>query len=327
MEIRVGIIGAGSIAGTHARILAQNKRVRFSSVFDVVRERAGAFAETIGGQAAGSPEAVFEASDAVYITTPNAAHQDLAIAALERGIHVFSEKPMATSLNGARALLEAAERSRALYQIGHNRRFADVYKCTRRLLKEGAVAAYSVHIKMNRGELKKPHWVADPKKTGGFLYETPIHLLDMARWLFGDVDSLTCLARSNVYHELDDFSILMTFVDGAHATFTSSAHASWLFPFERIEIFGDHTTIETMEMDKVRYSPGNEQESLMYDFTQKHWENRWGYVEENQRFIDAIVSGGQTPVTALDGYKSIELVEACYRSARQGERITLPLTP
>ena len=43
------------------------------------------------------------------------------------------------------------------------------------------------HVKMNRGELKNPVWTGDPKVSGGFLYETPIHLFDMIRWQMGDV--------------------------------------------------------------------------------------------------------------------------------------------
>lgn len=325
MKVRVGIIGTGSIAATHMRILAQEKEVLFSSVHDKVRERAENFARMTGAQIAESPEEVFERSDAVYITTPNTCHEELAVAALDRGIHVFSEKPMATSLAGARQVWEASRRSKAIYQLGHNRRFAGVYKYTRQLLSQGTLVPFSAHIKMNRGELKKPEWVSNTQLTGGFLYETPVHMLDMARWLFGDVESLICQARSNVYEELDDFSLILTFVGGCQATFATSAHASWLFPFERLEIFGGHCSIETQEMERVRFSSGIEQESVVYDFSQTPWESRWGYIEEDRLFIRAIVEGTPPVVTAEDGYKTIELVEGCYRSARRGEKVRFPL--
>ena len=51
---------------------------------------------------------------------------------------------------------------------------------------------HSAHVKMNRGELLKPEWTGDPEITGGFLYETPIHMFDMMRFLFGEVESLAC---------------------------------------------------------------------------------------------------------------------------------------
>jgi myo-inositol 2-dehydrogenase/D-chiro-inositol 1-dehydrogenase len=51
-------------------------------------------------------------------------------------------------------------------------------------------------------------------------------------------------------------------------------------------------------------------------------EEKWGYVQEDEAFIDSIINGTAARVTALDGYKSVELVEACYRAIRTGEKIT-----
>ena len=53
-------------------------------------------------------------------------------------------------------------------------------------------------VKLNRGELLNPSWTADPKVTGGFLYETPIHLLDMCQYLFGEVETVKCEARQSI---------------------------------------------------------------------------------------------------------------------------------
>ena len=74
---------------------------------------------------------------------------------------------MATSLTEAQAVLEAAEKSDAIFQVGHNRRFAPVYTTLKRLLTESHLP-HSAHAKMNRGELLRPEWVGDPQITGGF---------------------------------------------------------------------------------------------------------------------------------------------------------------
>jgi myo-inositol 2-dehydrogenase / D-chiro-inositol 1-dehydrogenase len=179
---------------------------------------------------------------------------------------------------------------------------------------------------MHRGALTQPAWVADPHITGGFLYESTVHLLDMMRWLMGEVVDVECRARSSLYDELDDFVMLLTFASGQHCAFSSCAHASWAFPFERIELYGDHAQIVTEEMEKVSYAPGLGQAIVQHDFFQLARPDKWGYREEDILFVDAIVEGKPPPVTAADGYKTIELVEACYRSAQHdGARIRLPL--
>ena len=64
---------------------------------------------------------------------------------------------------------------------------------------------------MNRGELLKPEWTGNPEITGGFLYETPIHMFDMMRFLFGEVESLHAIGSTHEYKEIDDFSVLLKF--------------------------------------------------------------------------------------------------------------------
>jgi myo-inositol 2-dehydrogenase/D-chiro-inositol 1-dehydrogenase len=273
-----------------------------------------------------SAVALLEAEvDAVYVCTPNTLHTEAVLAALHHGVHVFSEKPMATALSEARQILEATRTSRALYQVGHNRRFAPVYQFAKQQILAGFVPT-SANVKMNRGELQNPPWVSDTRLTGGFLYESTVHLLDLLRWLMGEVVEVECRARANIYSELDDFVMLLTFASGQHGAFSSCAHTSWAFPFERVELYGDHAQIVTEEMERVMYSPGLGQASVRHDFFQLSMPEKWGYRAEDTRFVDAILAGKTPPVTAEDGYKAIELVAACYRSAQQdGARLRLPL--
>lgn len=312
---------------THARILAQDRRVQIIGVADVMLEKAARLAQEIEAQAYSNLAALLAAGlDAVYVCTPNALHTDVVLEALARDIHVFSEKPMATSLEEAKRILQAAQRSKGIYQVGHNRRLAPVYKFAQERIVEG-FEPYSVNVKMNRGELLNPPWVADCRVTGGFLYESTIHLLDMVRWLMGEVAEVRCVARQNIYAELDDFAMILTFASGRIGTFFSSAHTSWAFPFERVELYGKHAAIITEEMEKVIYSPNLGAEIVIRDFFQWEIADKWGYREEDRLFVDAIIEGRAPPVTALDGYKAVELVEACYRSAaRDGEATALPLT-
>ena len=318
-RVKVGIIGAGYIGGVHASVLARDERVIVSAVHDVERERAERLARSSGATVSDDAEHLIGNVDAVYITTPNTKHSELALAAITAGRHVFCEKPMATSPENARALLDRASASSRVFQVGHNRRFAPVYATLKQMIV--ATKPHSAHVKMNRGELINPPWVADPEITGGFLYETTIHMLDMLRFLFGDVKQMDAVASVHEYPELDDFSALITFNSGMHATLASSADAGWLFPFERVEVFCHHRTLTTREMESIAVSDGLDGRHTTTSMQQLPKEKKWGYVQEDRAFVDAIVEGGPPAVTALDGFRAVELVDACYRSVKTGERV------
>ncbi len=323
-QVKVGILGAGGIAKVHTSILKRDERVEITGVADISEERATALANEAGNaKAVGSLEELFDLGvDAVYVTTPNTLHVGPVLQCLKNNIHVFSEKPMATSLAEAEQIKNAAAASKAVYNLGMNRRYASVYKKVKELIASGEVTPYLANLKMNRGELLNPSWTADPKVTGGFLYETPFHLMDLSRYLFGEVETVNCEGRQNISEsEIDTFAITLTFASGTIANFVTYAHAGWSFPFESLEVYGKYSTIATQELEKVMYSPGLKQAAQINDYFQLSQEEKWGYIEEDRLFIDAIVNGSQPPVTAEDGYHSIRLLEAVYESAKSGKRV------
>ena len=289
--------------------LKRDKRVEIASIFGPNPARGGAIAAKDFDDLLGKV-------DALFITAPNHVHAEFALRALAAGKHVFCEKPMATTLDAARKVLDAANAAKTVFQVGFNRRFATVYQRVKQLL---AVAPpHTAHIKMNRGELLKPLWTGDEQITGGFLFETPVHMFDMMRFQFGEVASIDArLSRAN------DFSMLLEFQTGMHATFVSSADASWFVPFERFEAFGEYSTIETEEMDSVRYRLGLDAPTHAEDYRDMPQETRFGFAEQDRLFVDAILGNGPPPVTALDGFRSVELVCACYLSAREKRRVQL----
>jgi len=320
--IKIGIIGSGFIAGVHAGILARDDRVKITSIHDVIAERAAQLARAHDATVASTSDEVIERSDAVFITTPNTRHVPLAVAAIDAGKHVFCEKPLATTIPEAETVYEKAQHSKAVFQIGHNRRFAPVYATLKRLLSE-THEAHSAHVKMNRGELLKPEWTGDPEVTGGFLYETPIHMFDMMRFLFGEIESLHAIGSSHEYNEIDDFSVLLKFANGMHATLATAADASWLFPFERVEVFCHHATLVTREMEALVCSSNLEGHFSEQSMQQLPREEKWGYAQEDRAFVDSIVNGTPPLVTAHDGLMSVEIANAVYESVRLGQPLQL----
>lgn len=321
-KVKVGIIGAGYIAEVHAGVLARDERVQLAAVTDVLPEKAVRLAGTHNATTVATPLEVLERCDAVFVTTPNTQHVSLAIAAIETGKHVFCEKPLATSVADAQRVYEKAKNSRGVFQVGHNRRFAPVYATLKKMLSE-THEPHSAHVKMNRGELLKPEWTGDPEITGGFLYETPIHMFDMMRFLFGEVESLHAIGSTHEYKETDDFSILLKFASGMHATLATAADASWLFPFERVEVFCHHATLVTREMENLTASSSLEGNFTVQSTQQLPREERWGYLQEDRAFIDAIINNSEPLVTAFDGLMSVKVANAVYESVKLGTAVII----
>jgi myo-inositol 2-dehydrogenase/D-chiro-inositol 1-dehydrogenase len=321
-KVKIGIIGTGYIGNVHGQIYSQDKRAEVAALYDIVPEKAERTAKSIGGKVCGSREELFENCDAILVCTPNKTHVEIATHAVEAGKHVFCEKPFAIGIDNAKKLLETANGSSKVFQVGHNRRFAPVYARLKELIEHDK--PHSAHIKMNRGELKNPVWTGDTNVTGGFLYETTIHLFDMCRHQFGEIAELVAYGSQHEYPEIDEFSIIFKFKNGFHCTFASSSDASWHFPFERIEVFCHHRTIVTEEMERLFDSNGYDHRT--HQFT-TYWcqmlekFEKWGYLQEDSAFIDSILNGAKPPVTAFDGFKSVELVESVYRAIETGERI------
>jgi len=318
-KVRIGIVGTGYIGNVHGRIYSRDERAEIAALYDIIPEQAEITARAIGGKICLSRNELMENCDAVLICAPNKTHKEIALHAIEAEKHVFCEKPFAIGVEDARELREAANACGRVFQVGHNRRFAPVYQNLKELLQSDK--PHSAHIKMNRGELKNPPWTGDVNVTGGFLYETTIHLFDMMRFQFGEIQELTAYGSQHEYPELDEFSIVFKFENGFHCTFASSSDASWHFPFERIEVFSHHRTIMTEEMERLHDSLGTDANFETVSFHMMEKDERWGYVQENRSFIDAILDGADPLVSADDGFKAVELVESVYSAIQTGERV------
>jgi myo-inositol 2-dehydrogenase/D-chiro-inositol 1-dehydrogenase len=83
-----------------------------------------------------------------------------------------------------------------------------------------------------------------------------------------------------------------------------------------------HSTYETFEMERIAFTKGLESKTTTYDFSLASMHEKWGYIEEDRLFVDALEDKSPSPVTAEDGYNVVKLIEACYQSAKEGIRIS-----
>src|SRR3954471_20642184 len=123
MTVRIGVIGVGALGHHHARILRGVEGATMVGFFEANHERATKVAADLGLKAFPSEQALLDEVDAVTIVVPTPAHFAVASKALEAGKHVLVEKPIATTLDEADAMLELARRKGVLVQTGHVERF------------------------------------------------------------------------------------------------------------------------------------------------------------------------------------------------------------
>jgi predicted dehydrogenase len=330
---RVGFLGTGFIARFHAGSLAASG-VPFEPgpAFDVDRERADGFAADFGYTMGGSPEAVLDAVDAVYITTWTSEHGPLVDAAAARGVHVFVEKPLAVDAAGARAIAEVCEDAGIVAQVGLILRRSPVFGLARSLLADPAAGRPMAVVFRDdqfipiRG-MYESSWRGEADKAGaGTLIEHSIHDLDLLDWMLGPTTSVAC--RTASFHALpgiEDVAVATVgFGSGATASLVSVWHDIDERPSLRfVEVFSErlYLAIEGEWEGPLRYRfDGDAEETELLGAEIGEAARARGVRVGNQdgSFLRAIQSGKPAWPTPRDAVRAHELVDAAYASAAIG---------
>lgn len=318
--MKIGIIGVGNMGQRHAGLIQSNPRLELYGMTDMDAARAKSAAASFGCRAFESVEDLLASEvEMVFITVPNTAHGPLCLQALNAGKHVFVEKPLATSLQDAKAIRDLQKETGLHVFVGYNRRFAPVYLEAKAKVSQPDFKPVNVNIIQNDGDMQNPPWLTDIKMTGGFMYDTTVHFLDMARYLLGDICELRALGAASFYPIEDGFAVQLRFKSGAFGVISSCGYASWISPFERVQVVGDHKSVITEELDTCRYSGGLGAVVEGKEFSTLEHNEKWGYAQMHEHMFNECIFGGAAPKNSVeDGYRVVELIEACYESARAG---------
>jgi myo-inositol 2-dehydrogenase/D-chiro-inositol 1-dehydrogenase len=323
--VKVGVIGAGTMGRRHLQALSTDARVEIIGVADAVDKAAKDAAATVGARPCGTLADLADlGAEAVFITLPNVHHAPLVLEALERRLHVFSEKPMATALDDGRRIAARVRTSDRVYQMGFNRRWSPAYRYLKAEIDRGFVP-FSANVKMNDGDMLTPSWYTNVAISGGFMYDTAVHLVDMVSWLIGPVETVAAMGRRSCYPDYDDIAMLLRCRGDRPVAFTTCGHASWAAPQERVELYGDHALLVSEDLDRVRHTTRQDPKADWQQLPSSDLLSLWGYVEEDRSFIAACLGEAAPPVTVKDAFHSIAVLDAAYTSiSRGGAPVAVP---
>ncbi|MCL2163090.1 MAG: Gfo/Idh/MocA family oxidoreductase [Oscillospiraceae bacterium] len=316
--MKIGIIGCGNMGQLHGTLINQNEAFKLTAVHDVVTDRGKLAAEKLGASFITDRDAFYDEVDMVFITVPNTFHAQLAIEALEHGKDVFVEKPLATNLEDAKKIRMVYKKTKNKMFIGYNRRFAPVYNMAHSIISQSKFKPVNINLIQNDGDMLDPPWLTDIALTGGFMYDTTVHFLDLACFLLGDIVRLWALSKKACYPIIDDFVVMLQFVCGAVGVISTCGHASWISPFERVQVVGDHQSIITEELDTLTHSPALGAVIDGHCFEKLPHEQKWGYKQMHEHMHEVLFEGKTAINGFSEGYKAVELIEACYESSAKG---------
>jgi predicted dehydrogenase len=333
--MRIGIM---SFAHHHAEAYIGNLRaipgVEMIGLADDVPERGQRFAELFGARFYPSYQALLaDQPDGVLVCSENANHRPLVEMAAKAGIHVMSEKPLATVLADAQAMVDACNTAGVILMTGFPMRFsAPMLEIKAILDADGLGQIYGCNT-TNQGQMPRHHrdWFVDKHLAGGgAVMDHTVHLADLLRWYLDSEVTEVYATLNHIFHaETVDVEtgglIMLTFENGTFA----SIDCSWSRP-------AHYTTWGGLKMQLVGERgivnvDGFRQNLTAYGNPQQH--TAWWYwgSDMNQamveEFVAAIRESRPPAVTGYDGYKSLEIALAAYVSAEVGQPVTLPLGP
>lgn len=265
--------------------------------------------------------------DGVIICTENNRHRPLVEMAASRGIHVLCEKPIATTLEDARAIVEACDQASVLLMTAFPMRFSAPLLEIKTRLDKGDFGDVYCFNATNQGELPTKYraWFVDPELAGGgAIMDHTVHLVDIMRWFLGS-EVETMYARSNRIFHADEVSVetgtleMLTFENGVFATIDASWSRPQYWPtwgglgFEMVtqrgavlvDAFRQNVNVYRHEWQSSKWLPwGSDSNHAM--------------VEE---FASAIRENRPPRVTGLDGLRALEATLAAYESDRTGQTV------
>jgi scyllo-inositol 2-dehydrogenase (NAD+) len=334
-QARVVLIGAGRAGAVHANNIRRYTEAGVSAVVDGDQGRAAELAQQVGARPFTSLDEAVAAGDldAAVITAPTHAHRDLTVTALEHGLHVFCEKPMALSTAECDDMIAAARAADRILQIGFVRRFQPEFAEARARIEAGEIGDVMMVKSLTRGPGLPPAWANDLALSNGLLAEVNSHCFDSVRWMAGSE-----LVR--VYAEIanrkgaalgveadgfyDNAVVTLRFANSAIGTIDGVCPSEYGYD-ARMEVVGTQGLLSIGETQGMSLLMAIDRSKGANRPVHKTWPERfsWGYVNEINAFLEAVGGADMIGPTGEDGRRVVEAVVAANRSWQEERPIEL----
>lgn len=342
-SLKVGIIGVGNIGTAHANCIYNGKvkNCVLTALCDISDEKVQYLKEKFPDVKVyrDSDELIKSGNvDAVIVSTPHKFHSDIAISALNTGLHVLVEKPVDISVTKAYELNEVWKSSGKVFAVMFNQRTNPLFKKARDIVKSGGI-----------GELKRTNWIVtnwyrtqnyydsgDWRATwkgegGGVLINQAPHNLDLWQWICGMPCEITAFCDTAKYHRIeveDDVTIFARYKNGATGTFITTTGE--YMGTNRLEISGDKGKIiienGTLKFWKFaeserKYCFDENADSRIIDFEyteEKQTSEGTAHTGILQNFCNAVLFGEELISNGCEAVNELLISNAAYLSEWKG---------
>lgn len=329
-ELRIGLAGLGSMGRNHLRILGGRDDVRLAAIADPVEQVLEAATATTGAQAFAEPAAMIAeaALDALVIAAPTTAHVPLALAAIERGVAVLVEKPLAATVDEAMQIVVAGRERGVPVQVGHVERFNPAVLELGRLLDGGWLSTVFSITSRRAGPF--PARIRDV----GVTVDLATHDADILSWVAGERPRRVYAETAQRIHaEHEDLLFgLLHFPSGA----TGMLDVNWLTPAKRrqLVVVGEEGMFEldylTQKLTFTRatdttnphliggYAPTFAGEVVDLPVAEAE-----PLAAELEAFIGVVREGGRPVIDAEDGLWAVAIATSLLEAASIGQAVDL----
>lgn len=309
---RIAVIGVGGWGKNHARVLKELGCL--AAICDLDAARAKEIAAKHGAQSYSSIDEMLgkERLDGCLVCTPTKTHAAVANKMMERGINAFVEKPMSFSSKECEEMMQVAEKKKVVLTSGYVERFNPAVSDARKLI-EGGMYGDPMMIEFHR-ENRMPLHIKDV----GVIYDTSVHDIDAAMFLFGSRPNVVFARAGKRFHSFEDFATIMLGFEGQKVAVIAS---NWITP-KKVRTFSAVCTDGIITGDFLT-------QEIRIDHAEATIMPRKQFQEpltlELKNFIEAIEGKAKIVVTAADATNVTRVAEAAILSSNTGSPVYLDL--
>lgn len=328
MVLKIGVIGTGAIGQDHIRRITNTlSGGKIVAVTDVNKEQAKAIVNTLNLDATiyedGHELIKADNVDAIVVTSWGPTHEEFVLAAIAAGKPVFCEKPLATTAEGCRRIVDAEiAHGKSLVQVGYMRRYDTGYRALKKVIESGQIGETLMVHCAHRNPTVPETYTGDMS-----IVDTFIHEIDVLRWLLNDdyvsVQIVAPRKTSKAFeHMKDPIMVLLETKQGVRIDAEIFVNCQYGYDIQ-CQVVGETGIANLPEPSSVVLrSEAKRSEEILMD-----WKDRFidSYDIEIQDWINSTLKGEVNGPTAWDGYVAAVTSDACLEAKKSGSIVPISL--